>query len=226
VKQSNAPAPPKPGEAKPLVYDRPTTEQAKLKEPEGFTGGSWWSYSTSALLLVIFFGLFGYQLSARTNQDAQNSPEFEKSLELWGEYIVGLCDTPREIKRALNDLRYQAMTRRMNGPSSTRGERMAKALRQLVTGHKEKDPVEGRVDEAALPPLKAAALASLSADEETRFLGAAAETTYPGITETMKMLLGMKAKHIEIFSRWIVAPAPEPPEPPDSNGDKAHARGA
>lgn len=222
-KQSNAPAPLKSGEAKPLVYDRPTTEQAKLVEPGSFTGGSWWSYSTSALLLVIFFGLFGYQLSARTNQDAQNSPEFEKSLELWGGYIVGLCDTPREIKRALNDLRYQAMTRRMNGPSSTRGERMAKALRQLVTGRKEKDPIEGRVDEAALPPHKAAALASLSADEETRFLGTSAETTYPGITETMKMLLGMKAKHIEIFGRWIGASAPEPPGP---NGDIAQGRGA
>jgi hypothetical protein len=223
VKQSNEPALSKPGEAKPLVYDPPTAQQAKLKDPEGFTGGSWWSYSTSVLLLVIFFGLFGYQLSARTNQDAQNSPEFEKSLELWGEYIVGLCDTPREIKRALNDLRYQAMTRRMNGPSSTRGERLARALRQLVTGRKEKDPVEARVDEAALPPVKAAALASLSADEETRFLGTATETTYPGITETMKMLLGMKAKHIEIFGRWIGAPAPEPPDP---SGNIAKARGA
>ncbi|MGB9123712.1 MAG: P-loop NTPase fold protein [Candidatus Angelobacter sp.] len=222
-KQSNAPVSTKSGEAKPLVYDRPTAQQAKLKDPEGFTGGSWWSYSISALLLVIFFGLFGYQLSARTNQDAQNSPEFEKSLELWGEYIVGLCDTPREIKRALNDLRYQAMTRRMNGPSSTRGERLTKALRQLVTGRKEKDPVEARVDEAALPPLKAAALASLSADEETRFLSKDAETTYPGITETMKMLLGMKAKHIEIFGRWIGAPAPEPPDP---SGDLAHAHSA
>src|ERR1041385_6983807 len=130
---------PKPGEAKPLVYQRPTDQQAKLMpEPKNFTGGSWWSYSTSALLLVFFFGLFGYQLSARTNQDAQNSPEFEKSLELWGEYIVGLCETPREIKRALNDLRYQAMTRRMNGPSSTRGQRLARTLRQLVTGRKEK----------------------------------------------------------------------------------------
>lgn len=217
---------PKFGEAKPLVYDRPTTEQAKLEQTQGFTGGSWWSYSSSALLLVIFFGLFGYQLSARTNQDAQNSPEFEKSLELWGGYIVGLCDTPREIKRALNDLRYQAMTRRMHGPSSTRGERLARALRQLVIGRKEPDPVEGRVDEAALPPLKAAALAALSADEEARFLGKDADTTYPGITETMKMLLGMKAKHIELFGRWIGTPAPEPPEPPDSGGDKAHARSA
>ena len=223
VKPPNAPTQPKSGEAKPLVYDRPTAEQAKLKEPEGFTGGSWWSYSTSVLLLVIFFGLFGYQLSTRTNQDAQNSPDFEKSLGLWGEYIVGLCDTPREIKRALNDLRYQAMTRRMNGPSSTRGERLAKALRQLVTGRKEKQAIEARVDEAALPPLKAAALASLSVDEETRFLGTGAETTYPGITETMKMLLGMKAKHIEIFGRWIGAPAPEPPDP---SGDIAQARGA
>lgn len=222
-RQANGLAPLKSEEAKPLVYDRPTTEQAKLVEPSSFTGGSWWSYSTSALLLVIFFGLFGHQLSARTNQDAQNSPEFEKSLELWGGYIVGLCDTPREIKRALNDLRYQAMTRRLNGPSSTHGERMAKALRQLVTGRKEKDPIEGRVDEAALPPLKAAALASLSADEETHFLGTGAETTYPGITETMKMLLGMKAKHIETFGRWIGAPAPEPPGP---NGDIAQARGA
>ena len=225
-KQSNEPAATKSGEAKPLLYHRPTDEQAKLKEAEGFTGGSWWSYSSSALLLVIFFGLFGYQLSARTNQDAQNSPEFEKSLELWGEYIVGLCDTPREIKRALNDLRYQAMTRRMNGPSSTRGERLSRTLRQLVTGRKEKDPVEARVDEAALPPLKAAALASLSDDEEKRFLGKDADTTYPGITETMKMLLGMKAKHIELFGRWIGAPAPEPPEPPDPSGDKAHASAA
>jgi hypothetical protein len=223
VKQPNVPALPKPGEAKPLVYDRPTAQQAKLKDPEGFTGGSWWSYSTSALLLVIFFGLFGYQLSARTNQDAKNSPEFEKSLELWGEYIVGLCDTPREIKRALNDLRYQAMTRRMNGPSSTRGERLAKALRQLVTGRREKDPVEAHVDEAALPPLKAAALASLSADEEMRFLGTTTETTYPEITETMRMLLGMKAKHMEIFGRWIGVPAPEQPDP---SSNMAQARGA
>jgi hypothetical protein len=228
-KQSNVPAPPKSGEAKPLAYDRPTTEQAKLKEPEGFTGGSWWSYSTSALLLVIFFGLFGYQLSARTNQDAQNSPEFEKSLELWGEYIVGLCDTPREIKRALNDLRYQAMTRRMNGPSSTRGERLSKTLRQLVTGRKEKDPVEGRVDEAALPPYKAAALANLTEDEMEFFLKSEeAVEEYPKITETMKLLLRLKARHIELFGHWIdvPVPVPEPPEPPDSSGDKAQAHNA
>jgi hypothetical protein len=226
-KKSDASTQSKPGEAKPLIYDRPTTEQAKLMpEQRMFTGSSWWSYSSYALLLVTFFGLFGYQLSARTNQDAQNSPEFEKSLELWGEYIVGLCDTPREIKRALNDLRYQAMTRRMNGPSSTRGERLARTLRQLVTGRKEKEPVEGRVDEAALPPVKAAALASLSDDEEMRFLDTAAGATYPGITETMKMLLGIKARHIEIFGRWIGAPAPEPPVPPDSSGDMAQARSA
>ena len=226
VKPQATPTPSNSAEATPLVYDRPTTQPAKLIEAAGRTDGSMWSFSVNALLLAIFFGFLGYQLSARTNQDAQNSKRFEDSLKLWNEYIVPMCNTPREIKRALNDLRYQAMVRRTNGPSSTRGDRLTKALRQWVTGHKEKDLVEGRVDEAALPAYKAAALANLTEDEMGVFRHPTTVAEYPGISQTMKVLLKLKARHIKLFECWIDVPVPEPPEAPNLGSDMAHARGA
>jgi KAP family P-loop domain/PASTA domain len=184
-----------------LAYDRPTAQPATLVEPDRSAGGMWWSFAAGTLLPFILFGILAYQFSARTNQDAQNSPEFEESLKLWGQYMVGVCDTPREIKRALNDLRYQAMTRRNNGPSSTRGERLIRALRRLVTGRSEKMPVETRVDEAALPPHKAADLAALNEAELKAFLD-------PDIldlkgSENLQRLITLKREHIKHFQRWI-----------------------
>jgi hypothetical protein len=187
--------------AKPLVYARPTTERAELKPPDNSAGGVWWSFAIDALFLLVLFGVLAYQLSARTNQDAQNSPEFEESLQLWGQYIVGVCDTPREIKRALNDLRYQAMTRRTNGPSTTRAERLLRALRQFVTGRAEKMPAEARVDESALPPLKAAEFASLTAEELKTFLDPD-KLDMKG-SENLQRLMELKREHLRHFRRWI-----------------------
>ncbi|HEX7286192.1 MAG TPA: P-loop NTPase fold protein [Candidatus Angelobacter sp.] len=216
---SSNPAPPPPaptpqstpgrvtGRAQPLVYDRPTSQPGILVEPDNSTRGVWWSYAVDALFLLLLFGILAYQLSARTNQDAQNSPEFEDSLKLWGQYIVGVCDTPREIKRALNDLRYQAMTQRSNGPSITRGERLARAMRQFVTGRAEAAPLETRVDEAALPPRKAAELASLTDDELKAFLDPD-KLDMKG-SENLQRLMELKREHLRHFHRWIgeVAPA-------------------
>lgn len=195
-------------------YKRPTEQQAKLTEPAAeANGGMWRSFVVNAFLLIVLFGMLGYQLSARTNQDAQNSPEFEQSLKLWGQYIAGVCDTPREIKRALNDLRYQAMTRRSNGPSITRGERFIRTMRQLVTGKREEQPAEIRVNEAALPPRKAAELAGLTEQEWRFFLDPRVE--YTGFTdsgfpksgtaysETLNRLVDLKAKHIAQFGEWM-----------------------
>ncbi|MGC2696126.1 MAG: P-loop NTPase fold protein [Candidatus Angelobacter sp.] len=190
--------------AKPLVYDRPTMQPATLAEADkSAAGGVWWSYGVDALFLLILFGILAYQLSARTNQDAQNSPDFEKSLNLWGPYIVEVCDTPREIKRALNDLRYQAMTRRNNGPSATRGERLLRTLRQVVTGRPEKMPVEMHVDEAALPPRKAAELANLTTDEWGSFLDP--EKLDIVVPDNLRRLTELKTKHLKEFGRWIDA---------------------
>jgi hypothetical protein len=186
---------------KPLVYSRPTSESAALVETKTGAGGVWWSFAVNALLLVVLFGVLTYQLSARTNQDAQNSPEFNQSLDLWGPYIVSICETPREIKRALNDLRYRAMTRRTNGPSTTRGERLLRSLRQFVTGRFEKMPAEIRVDEAALPPMKAAEFAVLTPKEFEIFLDP--KTQEAKGSDTLQLLLKMKQAHIRLFNRWI-----------------------
>ena len=198
------------GVAKPLIYDRPTSQPAILIEPDKSAGGVWWSNAVDVFFLLLLFGILAYQLSARTNQDAQNSPEFEESLKLWGQYIVGVCDTPREIKRALNDLRYQAMTRRSNGPSTTRGERLIRAVRQFVTGRAEKMPVDTRVDEAALPPRKAAELASLTNDELKAFLDPD-KLDMKG-SENLQRLIELKREHMRHFHRWIgeVEPVTEP----------------
>jgi len=126
---------------------------------------------------------------------------------LWGQYIVGVCDTPREIKRALNDLRYQAMTRRSNGPSATRGERLVRSIRQFVTGRPEKAPAEARVDEAALPPLKAAALADLTDSELQYFLGPDTLDIRTS-SENLKLLIQLKIKHMEQFKRWLAEAQP------------------
>jgi KAP-like P-loop domain-containing protein len=189
------------GVGKPLIYDRPTSEPATLKPGEAGVEMWWWSYAATAFLLVVLFGILAYQFSARTNQDAQNSPEFEESLQLWGKYIVGVCDTPREIKRALNDLRYQAMTRRNNGPSTTRGERLIRVIRQFVTGRAEKTPIEVRVDEAALPPLKAAALAGLTDEELNSFLDP--DKLDMRGSENLQRLIDLKREHLRHFQRWI-----------------------
>lgn len=198
------------GVAKPLIYNRPTTQPAILVEPDKSAGAVWWSYAADAFFLLLLFGILAYQLSARTNQDAQNSPEFEESLKLWGRYIVGVCDTPREIKRALNDLRYQAMTRRTNGPSTTRGERLIKAVRQFVTGRAEKTPIDTRVDEAALPPRKAAELATLTDDELKAFMDPD-KLDMKG-SENLQRLIELKREHMRRFQRWIgeVEPVTEP----------------
>ena len=126
---------------------------------------------------------------------------------------MGICDTPREIKRTLNDLRYQAMTRRSNGPSTTRGERLIRVLRQFVTGHREGQPPEIRVDEAALPPLEAAALAGLTDDERTSFLDPD-KLDIKG-PENLQRLIDLKREHMRCFGRWIGdrQQAPEPPDP-------------
>jgi len=207
---SSGPAVRVPGaEAKALEYTRPTSERASLQDSRGAVQGGWMSYAVDAMFLLVLFGILAYQLSARTNLDAQNSPEFENSLKLWGQYIVGVCDTPREIKRALNDLRYQAMTRRMNGPSITRGERLLRVLRQFVTGRAEPQQVARHVDEAALPPLKAAALADLNDDELQSFLDP--DKTQLQGSENLKRLTQLKIEHIKTFGRWMeeVKHAPE-----------------
>jgi hypothetical protein len=198
------------GAVKPLVYDRPTSLPATLANSDNVTGGVWWSYGVDLLFLLLLFSILAYQLSARTNQDAQNSPEFEKSLKLWGRYIVTVCDTPREIKRALNDLRYQAMTRRNNGPSITRGERIIKGIRQFVTGRPEHAPIATRVDEAALPPHKAGELANLTDDEWKYFLDPV-KVDLKG-SENLKLLIELKKLHLKEFGRWITEakPAPKP----------------
>lgn len=203
----------KPGAAQPLVYDRPTTEMASLRAGQSSASGFWRSMGLAGLFLTVLFGILGYQLSARTNQDAQNSPEFEKSLEIWGPYIVGICDTPREIKRALNDLRYQAMTRRSSGPNITRGDRLIRAMRLIVTGKREEQPAEIRVNEAALPPRMAAELAGLTENELNCFLNPQVQYTsftdsgFPkpdtAHSENLNRLVGLKAKHIAQFGEWL-----------------------
>ncbi len=206
--------------AKPLVYSRPTSEAATLVQTKTAAGGVWWSFAVDALLLLVLFGVLTYQLSARTNQDAQNSLEFNKSLDLWGQYIVSVCDTPREIKRALNDLRYQAMTRRTNGPSTTRGERLTRALRQFVTGRIEKRPSEMRIDDAALPPLKAAEFASLTPQEFDTFLSPKTLGAGGG-SENLQLLMKMKEEHIRIFGHWIGEVKLEQTLSPDSANSPA-----
>ena len=192
---------------KPLPFQRPDTKPGDLKLDVAEVEGSAWSYGVDALFLLALFGILAYQLSARTNLDAQNSAEFEESLKLWGHYIVMVCDTPREIKRALNDLRYQAMTRRVNGPSTTRAERLLRTLRQRVTGFYQPAAVEKRVDEAALPPHKAAELANLTGHDLQLFLDP--DYKEVGGSENLKLLMEIKLKHINQFHRWIPQAAPE-----------------
>jgi hypothetical protein len=189
------------GERKPLPFERPTSHPATLDSSYKSARDMWWSYLLNACSLLVLFGILAYLLSARTNQDAQNSAEFEQSLRLWGQYILGICDTPREVKRALNDLRYQAMTRRRNGPSVTRAERLVKAIRARVTGQPEDEPLATRIDEAALPPLKAADLANLTVDERKSFMDPSAlEATG---SETLQRLTQLKQEHINHFHRWM-----------------------
>lgn len=212
------------GTAHILVYARPTSQPAKLADSDNAAAGAWWSYGVDAVFLLLLFGILAYQLSARTNQDAQNSPEFEHSLSLWGQYIVGVCDTPREIKRALNDLRYQAMTRRNNGPSATRGERLIRALRQFVTGRVEPAGISTRVDEAALPPRKAAEFANLTLEELKDFLDP--EKLDVQGSENLKLLMELKRRHLKEFGRWIGEAKPTPEGVSEDTLDTSVARGA
>jgi KAP family P-loop domain len=200
--------------AKPLTYERPTSEAATLADAITHAVEMWWSYGLDTLFFMILICILAYELGSRTNQDAQNSADFEDSLRLWGNYIVSVCETPREIKRALNDLRYQAMTRRKSGPSTTRGERITRVIRQFITGSQETAATAIRVDEAALPPRKAAELASLSDDELGYFLEPDALDIQG--SENLKLLMELKNEHVKRFGRWINEKKVESPET-DSN---------
>jgi hypothetical protein len=197
------------GVAKPLIYPQETSEPAVLRQSPNANPGFWGSLLVDLFFLVILFGILIYELSARSNQDALNSAEFDDALRIWGEYIVGICDTPREIKRTLNDLRYQAMTRRSNGPTATRGEKLLKTVRQFVTGRREPEEHEAHVDEAALPPRKAALLANLTNDQMKVFLDPTL-TAASDASASLKLLLELRTRHMQRFSRWIEDQKPQP----------------
>jgi hypothetical protein len=63
-----------------------------------------------------------------------------------------------------------------------------------------------RVDEAALPPYKAAELATLTDDERKYFLDPD-KVAVQG-TENLKLLLELKNLHLKQFGRWISDPKP------------------
>jgi hypothetical protein len=107
-----------------------------------------------------------------------------------------------------NDLRYQAMTRRNNGPSSTRGEILIRAIRQVVTRYREQVVPQPHVDEAALPPLKALELAALEEKEWKPFLDPK-DLIVEG-SENFKLLTEIKIEHLKQFERWIGKGASEP----------------
>ena len=98
-------------------------------------------------------------------------------------------------------------TRRVNGPSTTRAERLLRTLRQRVTGFYQPAAVEKRVDEAALPPYKAAELANLNGHDLQLFLDP--DYKEVGGSENLKLLMDIKLKHINQFHRWIPPAAPE-----------------
>jgi hypothetical protein len=74
-------------------------------------------------------------------------------------------------------------------------------MRQFVTGRAEKIPIENRVDEAALPPQRAADLAGLSDDELKTFLDPD-KLDLKG-SENLQRLIELKRAHLRHFHRWI-----------------------
>jgi hypothetical protein len=100
------------------------------------------------------------------------------------------------------------MTRRNNGPSSTRGELLIRAVRQIVTGYREQVVPQPHVDEAALPPLKAVELAALEEKEWKRFLDPK-DLIVEG-SENFKLLTEIKIEHVKQFERWVGQGTPEP----------------
>jgi hypothetical protein len=83
-------------------------------------------------------------------------------------------------------------------------------FRQWVTGRSEPVAVAKRVDEAALPPYKAAELANLTPHELQLFM----DPTYTdaGGSENLKLLMEIKIKHINEFHRWMPEATPEAPD--------------
>ena len=80
---------------------------------------------------------------------------------------------------------------------------MVRVLRQLVTGRVEESAVAIRSDEAALPPWKAAVLAGLTEQEWKYFLDSNPNVVYANSSENLKLLMKLKADHINLFRRWI-----------------------
>jgi hypothetical protein len=74
-------------------------------------------------------------------------------------------------------------------------------MRQFVTGRAAKIPIESRVDEAALPPHKAADLANLSEEEMKTFLDP--DKLELRGSENLQRLMELKREHLRHFGRWI-----------------------
>jgi hypothetical protein len=239
------------GDNQPLKYQRPTDQPATVNAiPANTAWRPWWGHLGSAFFLFVLGGLLVYILTARTNEDAENSRPFEDSMEIWDSFIVARCDTPRELKRALNDLRFQAMTRRNEGPSTTRGERLVRRLKQWVTGYHEAVPqqrfkkVESvsqpdrevqedsgvqaeqqRLNEAELPPRKVAELIPLLPEERSRFWGKDA-VAGASDSELFRRLMEAKRKHLARFHRWIPQEGREQSGSDDLSKPDQHAQGA
>jgi hypothetical protein len=186
-------------------YSQPTKESAKLQPGAGATIRVWWSYGIYGILPLVGIILFAGLLSIRSNQDAVNSPEFEESLRIWTPCILSKCETPRELKRVLNDLRYQAMMRR---DDADRGS----WLERLVKGSQREAVSNARIKEADLPPYKVMELHGLSGEDRTRFLN----TEISQRSYVDKRLMKAKEEHIKLFHRWI----------DDSDDQFSQARGA
>jgi len=159
-------------------------------------------------------------LTARSNQDAENSQEFEEALKIWGSFIVSSCDTPRELKRVLNDLRYQAMMRRKEGPSTTRMERIITRLKRIVTGqHTAQAGDEIYVHEADLPARKVLELIPLSVlpeEQRARFMDPIDVQTSDSDSAVFKNLMRAKMQHQEEFKTWIGQMHMASPSPSES----------
>jgi hypothetical protein len=187
-----------------LDYKRATEEQAQLHTDPVQPGGKLVSVAIYLLLIGLVMSVAGYLLTERSNEDAQNSPEFEKALAIWTPCIVTGCDTPRELKRLVNDLRYRAMTERDTGPTVTRGERVTQYLRRIVTGRKAQVESARGVDEAALvPPAVLAIFEPLMSPEDLkRFHDGQDQTFDSSVRSLFNEMMKAKAQHVKTFSRW------------------------